>query len=226
LQRTVKQLGEVCLYEILTTVFGRDMQEILLKSKKDGSCKVYTANLASVVTGGTSLECLKLLSGYEGQPTSHHDMLSLGERFRKSLCETLRSGDRVLILIKDWHRVEPQVFLSWFMTEFWQPLISDIQRLVFPEYGRIKVIAVLASGSQVPLECLSGVPFCSIESFTPQHILDVPLPDWTVDDIEKWYMDVQKLGRTESRRLANQLHADSDGTPQTICSVLKERHSA
>jgi len=227
LQRTTKQMGYNCLYEMISTIFEYELQEeVLLQGKKDGSCKVYKANLASVATGGTELECLKQLFSYEGQPTPHNDLMGLGQAFQKSLCGSLRSGDRVLILIQEWHYVEPQSFLRWFIEGFWKPLIDEIKCCVLPEYGRIKVVAVLASGSQVSPDSLSEVPLYSLDSFNPHHLIDVPLPDWTVEDIEKWFMDVQKLGRTDSRRRAQQLHADSDGTPHIICSMLKEQYSA
>jgi hypothetical protein len=231
LQRTVKQMGEMCLSEMLEMVFGRDMQEVLSRKQNDrgdGACKVYTADMASVAGGGTSVECLRLLAGYEGQSLSY-DPVRLGEEFRRSFCQALRSGDRVLILVKDWHYVEPQIFLRWFVEEFWQPLVAEVRRCVVPKYGRIKVVAVLASGGAVPVECLSEVPFCTLDSsnaFEPHHLIDIPLPDWTVEDIQNWLMEVKKMEKADSLIQAQRLHADSDGTPQVVCSILKERYSA
>ena len=166
LQRTTKQMGDICLHEMLSTIFDHELQEeVLLQGQEDGSCKVYDANLASVAAGGTELECLRQLFRYEGKPSSHNDLVSLGQAFRKSFCESRRSGDRVLILVKDWHYVEPQSFLKWFTEGFWKPLLDEIKHCVLPEYGRIRVVAVLASGSQVSPDFLSEVSLCSLDSF-------------------------------------------------------------
>jgi len=226
LQRATKQMGYYCLHEMLGTLFEHEFQESLLQANKDGSCKVYDVNLESVGAGGTELECLKQLLRYEGIDAYHQNLAELGKTFQKSLCASLRSGDRVVLLIKDWHYVEPKDFLDWFVKDFWKSLIDEIQHRVLPEYGRIKVVAVLASGGQISSNCLTDLTLWTSNSFEPHHIIDIPLPDWTVIDIEKWLMDVQKLGRTESNRSARRIHAESEGTPQTICSILKERYSA
>jgi hypothetical protein len=226
LQKTSKQMGYNCLDEMLSTIFEHEIQDIHIQNKIASLCKVYKADLASSASEGFALGCLKLLSGYNGPMNSSDDVLNLGRTFRKSLCDSLRSGDRVLILVKDWHYVEPEKFLVWFVEDFWKPLLDEVKKSVLPEYGCIKIVAVLASGGAIRSDCLSNIKLCSLDSFHPHHVIDVPLPDWTVEDIQKWFMDVQKLGRNESFRLAQQFYADSDGTPQTVCSMLKEKYSA
>jgi len=226
LQRTTKQMGYNCLHEMLSTIFGYEMPEEVLQGRQDGTCKVYESNLASVATGGSELECLRQLFRYEGKPALCDDVDGLGQEFRKSFCESRRSGDRVLILVKDWHYVEPRSFLKWFIEGFWKPLIDEIKHCVLPEHGFIKVVAVLASGSQVHTDCLSEISLCSLDSLNSHHMIDIPLPDWTVEDIQNWLMGEQQLGRTESLRCAQRLHADSDGTPHIVCSMLRDRYSA
>ena len=227
LQRTTLQMGDYCRDEMLTSIFECYVN-VALQKEENSSYRLCVADFAygGTTTVGTPLGFLETISGQIGCPTSQ-DLTGLSQKFRESLCGCLRSGDRVLILVKDWHRLtEPQSFLSWFVEEFWKPLVSEIKRSVIPECGRIKVVAVLTSGSQIEPRYLSEVSFCTLNSFNPHHLIDIPLPNWSVQDIEDWLMDVQKLRRSDSRILAQQIHDESEGKPHTVCSTLKNKYGA
>lgn len=227
LQRTTLQMGDYCRDEILSTIFGCYVN-VDLQKEKTSSYRLCVADFAhgGTTTVGTPLGFLETISGQIGCPTSL-DVTGLSQKFRESLCGCLRSGDRVLILVKDWHRLtEPQSFLSWFIEEFWKPLVSEIKHSVIPEYGRIKVVAVLTSSGQIEPKYLSEVSLCTLASFNPHHLIDIPLPNWSVEDIEGWLMDVQKLKRSDSRILAQQIHDESEGKPHTVCSTLKNKYGA
>jgi hypothetical protein len=223
LQKTTKHMGQYCLDEMLSIIFERDIQ--ISRSNGQGNCKVYTAGLSDVTAEATELVFLQKLSEYHGSGTSV-DPFTLNQAFRESFCRSLRSGDRVLILVKDCHLlVDPQSFLNWFVDRFWKPLIEEIQDSVISEYGFIRIVAILTCTSQIDDCHLTTIPFCTIENFNPYHMIDIPLSNWTVNDIQRWLMNVRQLGRNDSETKAKQIHAESEGIPHLICSILKETYS-
>jgi hypothetical protein len=214
LQKTTKHMGQYCLDEMLSIIFERDIQ--ISRQNGQGNCKVYMAGLSDVTAEATELVFLQKLSEYHGSGNPA-DPFTLNRAFRESLCRSLRSGDRVLILVKDCHLlVDPQSFLSWFVDRFWKPLIEEIQDSVISEYGLIRIVAILTCNSQIDDCHLTNIPFCTIENFNPYHMIDIPLSNWTVNDIQRWLMNVRQLGRNDSETKAKQIHAESEGIPHLI----------
>jgi hypothetical protein len=69
---------------------------------------------------------------------------------------------------------------------------------------------------------LKNIDFGSITAFNSNQLLDIPLPDWTKDDIESWLMEFQQMSRYDSKNKVHSIYDGSDGTPQTICNALQE----
>jgi hypothetical protein len=224
LQKSRKQMGEYCLDEMLSTIFKSNIQNVFLKAKESG-------NYISHIVGGddvyekTALGFLRKISEGNGIEASQN-LFTLNQAVRRLFCSSLRSGDCLLILIKDFHTSDDSQgfvnFVSWFLQDFWKSLIDEIQKEVLPQYGRIKVIAVLTSSSIIDETCLKSIDFGDINKFNPYQLLDIPLPDWNKSDIESWLIEFQRMNRCDSQKKAQSAYDGSDGTPQTICNTLQE----
>ena len=224
LQRATKQMGHHAMEEMLDTIFGVDVQPLIGQSGGE-SCKVYMTDCTKLGEYTVPGFLSSLSDSIRDSDTRNSPKDT--QIFQNTLCELLRSGDRVLILVKNWQRMsEPALFLKWFVEDFWSPLIDDIRRVVLPEYGRIRVVAMLISEGPVQSDYLNDITQCTVENHDPYHLIEIALSDWAVADIQKWLMDYQQLKRSESIQLAKQIHGDCEGTPQSIFYNLKERYSA
>jgi hypothetical protein len=224
LQKSRKQMGEYCLDEMLSTIFKSNIQNVFLKPKEGG-------NYVSHIVGGddvyekTALGFLRKISESNGIEVAEN-LLTLNQAVRRLFCSSLRSGDCLLILIKDFHVSDDSQgfvdFATWFLQDFWKSLIDEIQQEVLPKYGRIKVIAALTSSSMIDEAYLKSLDFGDINKFNPYQLLDIPLPDWNKSDIESWLIEFRRMERCDSQKKAQSAYDGSDGTPQTICNTLQE----
>jgi hypothetical protein len=226
LQRTTQQMGHYCCDAMLSSIFGCEM-DVTCQKYKSNPYKLNRVDFADKkTTVGTPTGFLEKISTPGGYSSSQ-DLEILNQAFRESFCNSLSSGDQILFQVKDWHSVmEPKSFLRWFVEDFWKPLLDQVKRYVFPRCGRIKIVAVLTSNCPISPDYLSEVTLCPLDSWNPHHMIDVPLPNWTIADVQKWLMEVQKLDRSESLSVAEEIDAESGGIPHIICSSLRERYSA
>ena len=93
---------------------------------------------------------------------------------------------------------------------------------VFKDYSKIRFIVALIAKSKVFSDCCSLEYFCVKETFDSRKIIELPLSDWTVQDIKKWLISNLGLDNSESLQLAKKIHRESEGTPHTICSILEK----
>nr|WP_282453091.1 hypothetical protein [Brasilonema octagenarum] len=139
----------------------------------------------------------------------------------KKLCSSLCGGSTVFIKIENWDSViDKEKFLDWFIEKFWKVLVNELES-IFQEYSRIRFIVALTAKSKVFPYCLSIPHFCTEDTFDSCKILELPLPDWTVEDIRNWLINFRGLSNSKSQQLALQIHQESEGTPDTICSILE-----
>jgi hypothetical protein len=225
LERTTNRMGHYCLDEMLSEIFGCNVECFKPDIAYDsGSYRTYEVDLSDVASGETPISTfLERMADYHKSVDIQDD-----KTFRTTFCESLRSGDRVLILVKNWqHATDAVGFTSWFLHDFWRNLVSQIQQSVLPKYGRIKVIAVLFAGSGVPQDCRKSLSLEPIAQFSPYFPIEVPLPaQWTDKDVGDWLMDVRKMDRELSEVKANQILKETEGLPTSICTYLKEKYSA
>ena len=223
LQRATRQMGHHAMEEMLETIFGVDIQPLI---GQDGgeSCKIYMTDCTKL--GEYTIPGFLSALSASIRDSDTRNLSKNAQVFQNTLCELLRSGDRVLILVKNWQDMaEPAIFLKWFVEDFWSCLIDEIRRVALSEYGRIRVVAMLVSEGPVKSDYLNEITQCTVENHDPCHLMEVALSDWEVDDIQKWLMDYQQLKRNESIQLAQRIHRDCEGTPQSIFYKLKDQYS-
>jgi hypothetical protein len=214
LQRCTKQKGCYCLNEVLDLMISdRKVGDEII-----GDFRPYPVDLGSPISEFNEAEFSKRLASHlspnlEG---NLHDII-------KKLCASLRGGSIVFIKVENWDSViEQEQFLDWFIKNFWQVVICELKP-VFEEYSKIRFIVALMAKSKVFLDCCFLEYFCVKDTFDFRKIIEIPLPDWTVEDIKTWLINVQGLSNQESLELASQIYRESEGTPHTICSILEEK---
>ncbi len=215
LQRSTKQKGNYCLNEVLDLmVTDRKVGEEII-----GDFRPYPIDLGSPISEFNEIEFSKRLASHLN-PDSEADLNSSIKR----LCSSLRGGSTIFIKIENWDNIiEQEKFLNWFFNEFWQPLINEL-RPTFAEFSKIRFILALVAKSKLFPNCSSLSPyFCTEDTFDPCKAIELPLPDWTVDDIGSWLINFQGLSNSKSKQLALRIHRESEGTPDTICSILLEK---
>jgi hypothetical protein len=142
------------------------------------------------------------------------------------LSTSLSGGSIIFIKIKNWDELtNTETFITWFIKQFWCNLIQEIEP-IFQEYAKIRIITALIAKSHVFPDCSKEKQFCTEEAFDPCRILEIPLPDWSVEDIQKWLITYKGLSKQKSLVQAQQIYQESEGIPHVICTILKERFNA
>ncbi|MDF5720478.1 MAG: hypothetical protein PUP91_08330, partial [Rhizonema sp. PD37] len=97
---------------------------------------------------------------------------------------------------------------------------------IFQKYSKIRFIVALIAKSQVfPDSSLSDY-FCIKNPFDYRKMIELPLPDWTIENIKNWLVNFQGLSKSESYQLAKRIYSESEGTPSVVCSILERDFKA
>jgi hypothetical protein len=126
--------------------------------------------------------------------------------------------------------LEQQTFLTWFIEEFWTPLIDEVA--VVSKKFKSKFIVALIADSAI-LDCAApnypATYFCSGDPYDCYKMLELPLPNWSETDIYRWLLRFRTLssvlGADDAEALerrAKSIYRASEGTPQNVCANLQE----
>lgn len=213
LQRSTKQKGDYCINEFLDLI----VSDRKFGDKINGDYRPYPIDLGSPISEFNEAEFSKILASYINKNNAEK---SLNHSIQK-LCSSLKGGSIIFIRIENWDSViEPEVFLDWFMENFWKKVIAELE-LIFDEYSKIRFIVALVAKSKVLSDCCSLDYFCSSNTLDHRKILELPLPDWTVKDIQNWLTINLGLSKSNSLQEARKIHRESEGTPYLVCSILE-----
>ena len=213
LQRSTKQKGRYCINEFLDLIISdRKVGDDII-----GDFRPYPIDLGSSISEFNEVEFSKRLASHLNNNNTEESL----KHSIKKLCLSLQGGSTIFIQIENWDSVlEQEAFLDWFMENFWQNIIDELKS-VFNDYSKIRFIVALIAKSKVFSDCYSIEYFCSKDTFDYRKIIELPLPDWTIEDIKKWLISNLGLTNSQSLKLAKQIYRESEGTPDTICSILE-----
>ncbi len=219
LQKSTQHKGNYCINEVLDLIVSdRKVGDDII-----GDFRPYPVDLGSPISGFNEAEFSKRLASHLSGNLSDDSELLLRNSI-KTLCSSLRGGSIVFIKIENWDSIiEQKIFLDWFMKEFWEVLICELDP-IFREYSKIRFLVALIAKSPVFTK-RSSYPdfFCKKNTFDHRKIIELPLPKWTVEDIKKWLINFRGLSNAESLQLAEQIYRESEGKPDTICSILEQK---
>ena len=223
LQKSKKQMGHYCVEEVLQILMGDEIVEgeIVVDYRR------IPVELDSAISQYDETEFLTRLGSYFNVDAGE-DMVVLSEQIRGTIRQSIDQGMTIFLEIKGVDDLlEQETFIAWFVDEFWKPLTDEI-RLVSKNY-RSKFIVALIADSQILTDCSTDY-FCAEDGYDCYKMLELPLPDWTVEDIYSWLIPFRSLSDSmkqktdvELRKLAERIRRETDGTPQNVCANLRER---
>ncbi len=222
LQKSKKQMGHYCLEEVINVIMG----DQIIDGRVEGAYRRIPVDLGSAISHYDECEFLMRLASYFNVGAST-DLKALSEALRKKIRESIDEGTTIFLEIKSVDDLLGQeAFLDWFVHQFWKPLIDEVMA-VSKKY-KSKFIVALIADSQILTDC-SPAYFCDGEAFDCYKMLELPLPNWTLEDIHLWLNRFHSLSpklkdKTEEERdrFVRKLHRDSEGTPESICVSLRE----
>ncbi|MDB9526278.1 hypothetical protein PN498_09800 [Oscillatoria sp. CS-180] len=223
LQKTRKQMGRFCIEEVLNVILG----DQIIDGKVVGAYRRYSVDLDSAISQLNEAEFLIRLASYFKIEESE-DLETLSQQLREKIRTSIDEGTTIFLEIRSLDElIEQADFLRWFIQDFWQPLIDDVAA-VSQKY-KSKFIVALIADSQMRLNC-STEYFCEPGDLDCYKFLELPLPDWSVDDIYDWlitfrtvYPKLRGKNGQDLKRIAAKIHRASEGTPQNVCANLQEQ---
>jgi len=138
----------------------------------------------------------------------------------EKLCQSVKSGSIILLEIRKWDDLPCQEeTLAWFMEFFWIPLVSCLDDRI--KYQRVKFIATIIFEAEVSPAWFNVKWLC--EGNQPFRWLNLPLRNWTQEEIQEWLEDYPKITNLRSIRLSKRLfNASKQGIPSMVCQALEK----
>ena len=221
LQGCYRKKGKYCLEELL---------DLMLSDNKIGDenwdnerFKKYEINLDSAISQCNEHEFSKLLSTHF---TSSEESLDLKDVIKR-ICLSLRGGFAIFIQINNCGSIiknnsfEEKGFLHWFIENFWTVIINELKP-IFSQYSQIRFVVALTAKNDVFENCCSLEYFCHQNNFDKRKIIEIPLQNWTIKDIQDWLITFRGFSDENSLNVAEEIHDNTKGVPHTVCSYLKE----
>ncbi|TVP63146.1 MAG: hypothetical protein EA342_18370 [Leptolyngbya sp. LCM1.Bin17] len=228
LQRTRMQMGHFCVAEVLNVILG----DQIIDGQVVGAYRKYSIDLNSAISQLNETEFLIRLGSYLNLD-AQGDAKTLARQIRETIRNSIDSGTTIFLEIKSLDDLlEQQDFLAWFIDDFWKPLIDEVAA-VSQEF-KSKFIVALIADSQILPDCSDPdypiAYFCAEAAFDCYKMMSLPLPNWSVEDIQDWLMRFRPLfpklqheTKDNLKRMAKRVHRMSgDGIPQNVCANLQE----
>jgi len=222
IQKSKKQMGHYCIEEVINII----MSDQMIDGEVLGSYRRIPIDLGSAISQYNEVEFLTNLASYFNIEALA-DLDALSERLREKIRSSIDLGTTIFLEIKSLDDLlEKQEFLCWFVERFWQPLIDDV--MVVSKKYKSKFIVALIADSQILTDPYPD-HFCDEDSFDCYKMLELPLPNWTIEDIHSWLLRFHTLSscmkeKTDAdlQRVARKIHRDSEGTPESVCVSLRK----
>lgn len=141
----------------------------------------------------------------------------------EGICQSLQNGNVLLIQLGIYSINLGDNFLTWFIQQFWEQLINQLERLD-QERPLIRVVSVISVGNIVPRECLPEALCCTLQRFDARKLLELPLQKWTEKEICLWLLKFSNLGlgRSEIEMMAKNIYRVSQGRPSEVYGELMQ----
>jgi hypothetical protein len=181
---------------------------------------------------GEHLEC-EAPSRPSGTITDDATIKDYVRHIRQRLQESLTMGSIVYLEIRTGVTLAYQSqFLSWFLDEFWGPLIRELPN-IHHSAPSVSVIGVVTSHTSLDSDYLQSIPCCTLDDFDACQFLELPLRFWEEAEIRDWlirfsglkphHIEQQDIGRFVTE-MANAIYLMSNnGQPIAVYDTLIER---
>jgi hypothetical protein len=144
----------------------------------------------------------------------------------KIIGHSIRSGSVLFFEIRGWEFVQDySEMLTWFVREFWVPLTKELRK-VERRYSRVRVVILIIIDEELPQSALPPELCCTRSTFQVERILELPLENWTQDEIREWLelYSYLRLTTEEIGTLARVVYNSSQsGLPALVSEALSQR---
>lgn len=224
LQKSKKQMGHYCVEEVINVIMG----DQVIDGQVVGSYRRIPVDLGSAISQCNETEFLIRLASHFNIQEESTDIKVLSQKLREKIRASIDCGTTIFLEINSLDDLlEKEGFLKWFIEEFWKPLIDEVTAI--SKKYRSKLIVALIADSQI-LPDRPSAYFCDDKTLDFYKMLELSLPNWTVDDIYDWLIlfrsvlpGMQEKTESELVQIAKKIYRDSEGTPESVCVSLREK---
>ncbi|MFB2934941.1 hypothetical protein ACE1B6_06650 [Aerosakkonemataceae cyanobacterium BLCC-F154] len=160
---------------------------------------------------------------YTGAPSRFIDELI------EKICSSLCSGNILFIQVDIYSLDSQNQFLSWFLKEFWCPLVRQLPE-ISQQHRLVRFVAVLSVGDLIEKDCLPDVLYCKKTKFDREKFLELPLQKWEQKHIEDWLFSFSELTSppirctsTQIEEMARRIHKVTKGEPNQVYNQLMDQ---
>jgi hypothetical protein len=212
LQQSYSMAGELCIAGI--------------RDRLIEDCNIFKhcpIDLAGRQGAITEQELLNAIAGYFQPIDQMPDLSQYAQAIVQKIRLSLESGSIILFELRRWDELDAQGrLLAWFIDRFWVPLSQELPN-ISQQYRRVRFIAIISSESTLSDECLNLPYYCDGNRVEGHKILELPLRNWTEEDLSDWLDRYSGLQASEIDRLAKRIYkASRSGIPQLAWGKLQE----
>jgi hypothetical protein len=203
LQENLSMSGDLCLRRISDEL-----------KRSTGDFKPYKLDF---YLGGSLSEYgwLEQLSGFFGleMKSSPEERVNLTI---EKICNSVKSGSVIFIEIHKWDDISCQeTTLTWFVDNFWLPLVSHLEDK--NKYPRVKFVAIIVVDSALSASCFDLPCLCDESEQSLFRWLKLPLKNW------EWIQTYPGVENSHSIILAERIFkASLQGIPTLVTRALEK----
>ncbi|MFX0196430.1 MAG: hypothetical protein ACFFCW_09935 [Candidatus Hodarchaeota archaeon] len=165
------------------------------------------------------------LGSYVGVEPISEDSQRYANAIINKICGSVRSGSIVFIVLRRGdYLFSNEHFLPWFFNNFWIPIVRVELPKIAKKYRKVKFIVMIVADGKISSESIPSSFCCSLEQFNCEKILELPLQNWTLDEIRNWLDLFSGLTASEIDKKAEVIYSASlNGIPGLVFGAL-EKH--
>lgn len=216
LQNNSSMRGRLCVEQMRESLRKRPAVQVR-------QCPIMFSDEASPDARGL----MHRLAGHFGE-ASTPDLDQCAQAVIARICGWLQDNSIVFIEVYECDAL-PAQDLSWFIDHFWVRLVQQLQT-ISQKYGNVLFVGVLVANGKIRGK-LPAELCCTRKQFSREKILELPLQNFKVSDIEGWLTTFAetlfpgiKPPLAERAQIAMRIFNDSrKGEPAMVCQNLMDR---
>lgn len=149
------------------------------------------------------------------------DREQAAQKLIKKLRGSVRSGSVRILEIHGWQFIHDfSEILVRFIRDFWIPLTKQLIELE-GQFRKVRFVTIVIANAPLHEDALPANLLCTRLDFQPEKILELPLQNWTLREIEEWLETYLRLSTEEITKLGEKLYNTSNsGLPLLVHDEL------
>jgi inactive STAND len=160
------------------------------------------------------------------------DEITYTDKIIDKICASLHGGYIYFIKIDVYTLASEDLFLDWFLHQFWCRLLERLPQLS-QKHPLIRFVAVVSVRGSIPKDFLPSCLCCKSKNFDSKKFMELPLQKkWTQQEINNWLLKFSgitappmEVTKEEIERMAENIHQVTKGKPCDVYSELMDAMS-